>query len=172
MIQQPSFKPQSYKTYEIPNPGSGGLNIQDLEYNLTSNQSPAMLNRMMRNGSFGKRYGQEGEIYALGAYRDKVIVHAGTKICSYDKLTRVITELYDGLTESAGQFLNFNKNIYYLNGHEFVVYDNKEVKPVDPFIPDVVINRTPSGAYSDLITGSVRVGKIPLTATEQAKSTS
>ena len=38
MIQQPSFKPQSYKTYEIPNPGSGGLNIQDLEYNLTSNQ--------------------------------------------------------------------------------------------------------------------------------------
>ena len=166
MIQQPSFKPQSYKTYEIPNPGSGGLNIQDLEYNLTSNQSPAMLNRMMRNGSFGKRYGQEwisevfpGEIYALGSYRDKVIVHAGTKICAYDKLTRAITELYDGLTESAGQFLNFNKNIYYLNGHEFVVYDNKEVKPVDPFIPDVVINRTPSGDYSDLIDNYNRLGK-------------
>ena len=121
---------------------------------------------ILRNGSFGKRYGQEwisevfpGEIYALGAYRDKVIVHAGTKICSYDKLTRVITELYDGLTESAGQFLNFNKNIYYLNGHEFVVYDNKEVKPVDPFIPDVVINRTPSGDYSDLIDNYNRLGK-------------
>lgn len=35
----------------------------------------------------------------------------------------------------------------------------KEVKPVDPFIPDVVINRTPSGDYSDLIDNYNRLGK-------------
>ena len=62
MIQQPTFKPQDYKTYEIPNPGSGGLNIQDLEYNLTSNQSPAMLNRMMRNGALASGTGRSGSV--------------------------------------------------------------------------------------------------------------
>ena len=47
MIEQKTYSPPSYKTLSIPSPGSGGLNIQDLEYQLSENQSPYMKNMMM-----------------------------------------------------------------------------------------------------------------------------
>ena len=55
----PSFKATSDRQYQISQPGIGGLNLKDLEYEQDPNQTPYMLNMMYRNGSFGKRYGQK-----------------------------------------------------------------------------------------------------------------
>lgn len=159
-----SLSAQSLKTYEISYPGKGGLNLQDLEYDQVSNQSPNMLNMMYKNGAFGKRYGQsyisEGignNILNLGYYKSKVIIHADTKLISFDIDTKELKELYDGVSETVGVFINFNKNIYYLNG-DYLVYDGESCKKVEPYAPDLVINRTPDGTYSDLIENYNRLG--------------
>lgn len=159
----PSFRQTSSKSFEIPAPGKGGLNLQDLEFEQTSNQSPDMLNMMYKNGAFGKRYGQEvlkettEPIFRLGFYNSKTIIHAGDKLYEYEKDTNSIKEIYSGLKKKTGVFFNFNKNIYYLNG-DFIVYDGKEVKTVEAYAPDLVINRTPDGTYSDLIENYNRLG--------------
>lgn len=159
----PSFKQSSPKISEIPAPGKGGLNLQDLEFEQTSNQSPDMLNMCYKNGAFGKRYGQQileelpDQIYKLGFYNSKTIIHAGSNLYEYEKDTNTITQIFNNLPKSAGVFFNFNKNIYYLN-KDFLVYDGKEVKKVEPYIPDVVINRTPDGTYADLIDNYNRIG--------------
>lgn len=155
---------QSSKTYEIAYPGKGGLNLQDLEYDQTSDQSPNMLNMMYKNGAFGKRYGQtyitdelDENILKLGYYKSKIIIHSGTKLYSYDASASTMNEIYDGLSKEKGVFINFNNSLYYLNG-TFVVYDGKECKEVECYAPDLVINRTPDGSYSDLIENYNRLG--------------
>ena len=86
----PQFAHSSAKMYEIPAPGKGGLNLQDLEYEQTSNQSPDMLNMCYRNGAFGKRFGQEViaelefDIIKMAMYGSKVIIHAGHNLYEYD----------------------------------------------------------------------------------------
>lgn len=163
MNHVPSFNQTSAKLFEIPAPGKGGLNLQDLEFDQTSNQSPDMLNMCYKNGAFGKRYGQEvlmelpDQIYKLGFYNSKTIIHAGSNLYEYEKDTNTLTQIYNNLNKSAGVFFNFNKNIYYLNG-DFLVYDGKEVKPVEAYVPDVVINRTPDGTYADLMDNYNRLG--------------
>ena len=89
MLRQPNFKAQEYKTYEVNNPGGGGLNIEDLPFNLLTVQSPKMLNMMIKNGTFSKRYGQSvvkeipETIINVGYYMNKMIIHADTKLYSY-----------------------------------------------------------------------------------------
>jgi len=57
--QMPQFKSVPDKMLEIPQPGMGGLNLRDLEFEQDVSQSPYMLNMMYRSGAFSKRYGQE-----------------------------------------------------------------------------------------------------------------
>ena len=89
MNHVPSFNQTSAKLFEIPAPGKGGLNLQDLEFDQTSNQSPDMLNMCYKNGAFGKRYGQEvlmelpDQIYKLVFYNSKTIIHAGYNLYEY-----------------------------------------------------------------------------------------
>ena len=162
MINVPNFSHTKQKLYEIPAPGRGGLNLEDLEYTLTSNQSPKMLNMMYKNGAFGKRHGQkyltdelDADILKLGLYEGKVIIHAGTKLYSYEN--GQVSEIYSGLSDTAGVFINFNKNLYYLNG-AFIEYDGKTCKDVEPYIPEVHINRKPDGSYGDVIEPYNRLG--------------
>lgn len=162
--QTKSVRERSMKTYEIPAPGRGGLNLQDLEYDQTSNQSPSMLNMMYKNGAFGKRHGQKyvtdelaADILKLGFYKSMTVIHAGGSLYTFEKSTGTLTEIYSGLPETSGVFINFNKNLYYLNG-AFVVYDGTECKAVECYAPDLVINRTPDGSSSDLIENYNRLG--------------
>ena len=161
MIGVPQFSQKKPKLYEIPAPGRGGLNLEDLEYNLTSNQSPKMLNMMYKNGAFGKRHGQKyltedlpDKIIKLGYYKGKVIIHAGTKLYTFDN---ELKEIYSGISTKEGVFINFNKNLYYLNG-KYVVYDGTTCKEVEAYAPDLVINRTPDGTYSDPVEQYNRLG--------------
>ena len=162
MLKVPSFSQSKPKLYEIPAPGRGGLNLEDLDYTLTSNQSPNMLNMMYKNGAFGKRHGQKyitenlpSEILKVGYYEGKVVMHAGTKLYTFEN--GMIAEIYNGLSTTSGVFINFNKNLYYLNG-AFIEYNGTTCKAVDPYIPEVHINRKPDGSYGDVIEPYNRLG--------------
>ena len=100
MLRQRQFKPAQYRTLEIAQPGYGGLNIQDLEYDLNINQSPKMLNMMLKNGAFGKRYGQTlvhqftEDVLAVGKYKGSLYVHAGTTLIKYEPESDTETVIY------------------------------------------------------------------------------
>lgn len=166
MLAQKQYKPAAYRTLDISQPGYGGLNIQDLEYELNINQSPDMLNMMLKNGAFGKRYGQEevheftDDIKAMAKYKDCLYIHAGTDIIQYDADTDTETVIYsdaDALAEK-GVFFNFNKLLYYLNGTVYLQYDGTTMTEVEPYCPDLCINRKPDGSYADIIDDYNRLG--------------
>ena len=95
----PSFAPVAERMFEIAQPGIGGLNLKDLEYEQEPNQSPYMMNMMYRNGAFSKRYGQEVKetfsdtVYDAIYYRDHLIVHCGTKIYKDDEDTTIASDI-------------------------------------------------------------------------------
>lgn len=153
----------SYKLLSLETPGYGGLNIQDLDYTLPLDQSPKMLNMMVKNGAFGKRYGQEvihtfsGDILNIAKYKGDLYVHVGTDIIKYEDDTETVILSNPALTEK-GTFINYNKTLYYIcNGH-FFEYDGTTAQEVVPYEPDVVINRTPAGDYGDVIENFNRLG--------------
>lgn len=169
MISQKKHSSISYKVMDLGSPGYGGLNIQDLPYDLAPAQSPKMLNMMLRHGAFSKRYGQkvfhafDNDIVAIGKYRGDLFLHIGTTIQKFT-VSGTVTEVYsnEALTTDKGVFINFNKMLYYLNGKQYIVYDgeseDKTFKAVDAYAPDICINRTPDGKSSDLIEDYNRLG--------------
>ncbi len=170
MISQKKHSSVKYTVMDIKAPGYGGLNIQDLPYDLTTSQSPKMMNMMLRHGAFSKRYGQKvfhefsGNIIAIGKYKGDLYLHIGTTIQKYDVSANTVTEVYSNadLTTAKGVFINFNRMLYYLNGVQYIVFDgvgdNPMFNAVDPYTPDICINRTPDGASSDLIEDYNRLG--------------
>lgn len=146
------------KMLEIPNPGVGGLNLFDLEYEQEINQSPYMLNMMYRNGTFSKRYGQEIDetygdtIYAVEYFNRKLIVHSGTKIYIDGVETKT------GLSEKTGIFIKFYQTLYYYcDGtiYEYK-YDIKQTPAIwswdvmKPYVPEVFTECQPQkdGTYN------------------------
>ena len=166
MLRQRQFKPAQYRTLEIAQPGYGGLNIQDLEYDLNINQSPKMLNMMLKNGAFGKRYGQTlvhqftEDVLAVGKYKGSLYVHAGTTLIKYEPESDTETVIYSDNDKlvNKGIFFNFNKMLYYLNGSIFLEYDGTTASAVEPYCPDLCINRKPDGSYADIIDDYNRLG--------------
>lgn len=155
-LETPKFNSTNYRNFEISQPCSGGINLNDLEYEQDAKQSPNVLNMMYRNGSFCKRYGQEyyhdfGEkIHNLCYFNDEIIAHVGTKIYK-DK-----TVIKEGMPSKSGHFFKFNRKLYYICDG-YYVYDT-EWKTVEPYVPDVVINRKPDGSYSDPMDNYNRLG--------------
>lgn len=153
----PAFSPQQYKTLEIPQAGIGGLNLKDLEYEQDVSQSPYMINMMYRNGAFSKRYGQryyaeyDDQIYATEVYRNNIYVHAGTKVYKGD------TEIASGLPEKKGLFVLFNQLLYYFCDAIYS-YDGSTWSEVEPYVPNVVINRTPDASSGDTMESYNMIG--------------
>ena len=150
--QMPQFKSTPDKMLEIPQPGIGGLNLKDLEFEQDMNQSPYMLNVMYRNGAFGKRFGQEihseysATVYSVTTYADDIFVHAGTKIYKYNDGAK--TEVATGIAQSKGLFIVFAQKLYYLISSGFYEYDGTSFSDIDPYIPEILINCKPDGSYS------------------------
>ena len=156
----PQFKNVPDRSLELPQPGIGGLNLKDLEYEQELSQSPFMRNMMYRNGAFSKRFGQEyyreykNEVYALTVYRGSLIIHAGSQIFK-DNLVQIASDI----PTKRGLFVIFNQNLYYIND-DLYCYDGTTWKVVEPYVPTIVINRKPDGssgntseAYNMLGTG-------------------
>lgn len=157
------MSPAAYRTLEVRQPGFGGLNIEDLEYQLDISQSPDMLNMMVKNGSFGKRYGQKllhtfaDPILAISKYSDILYIQSGESIWSWDGTTA--TAVYtDPLITDKGIFIAFNRLLYFLNGNVYLEFDGTTWTPAVPYEPDICINRKPDGSYSDLIDDYNRLG--------------
>lgn len=158
--QMPKFKAEPERTFDIPTPAMGGINLRDLEFEQEPNQSPYMLNVMYRNGAFGKRYGQEifatfdDVIYSTVYFDGSIFVHSGTKIYQYSSGA---TEVASGMPEATGMFIVYAQKLYYLNTNGFYVFtpgsggtpSNFDV--VDGYVPDLLINCEPDGSHSDLL---------------------
>ena len=82
-------------------------------------------------------------IYGLFFYtangRKYRIVHAGTNLYKDDEV--ICTKM----AAHKSNFFVMNNNLYILDGTSYLVYDGKEVKEVEGFIPTTTISRTPSG---------------------------
>ena len=161
-----SYSPAPTKIFEIPRPGMGGLNLKDLEYEQEPNQTPYLLNMMYRNGSFGKRYGQvkafeedfTDDIYATVFFNGVIHVHVGTTMYAVNPKTKVKTqETYftgtHALSETKGLFIKFAQTLYYYNNS--VIYEYKYENNawawgiMEPYIPDTLINCSPTGSVEE-----------------------
>lgn len=153
----PKFKSVPDKMLELPQPGIGGLNLRDLEFEQEVNQTPYMLNMMYRNGALAKRYGQEvynnyafdASVVATYYYKDKIIVHTGTKV--YQSNGTTFTQIASGLTTNKGLFITYAQTLYYLQNKIFYKYDGTTWSTMNPFVPDVLINCKPDGTHSDTV---------------------
>ena len=130
---------------------------------IADHQSPAMLN-MEADGRGGltKRGGQ-ALVYAtsLGAtaingityYKNKKIVAWGTGLYTQE-LSNQPVSIKTGLTNAKGVFFNFNSKLYYMNGHEFIVYDGTTVSNVvdDCYVPLVGQSLKPDGSQGGTVT--------------------
>ena len=151
IIRQKAHEPAQYNFLSIIDPGSGGLNIQDLDYLLPVKQSPKMLNMMYKNGIFGKRYGQEivaeydYPILALGKYHSELYFQTQAGI---GKLGTGY--VYPGTFTHKGTFFVFNKMLYFLSQDIYLQYDGTEWKEVEPYIPDILIVCNPDGTGGEV----------------------
>lgn len=164
----PQFKAIPNKMLDIAEPGKGGLNLADLEYEQKNTQTPYMLNMMYRNGSFSKRYGQNSiysmvdDVHTLTQFSGELIGHCGTKMYKltgiFDELQAVV-DISNGITfpDEKGMFIEFHQALYYIcngNFYQYVYNENNhqyEYSAVSPYIPDVLMNCKPDGTYADVI---------------------
>ena len=148
--ETPKFRAVPARMLDIPQPAIGGLNLKDLEFEQSINQSPNMLNVMYRNGGFSKRYGQEifadypSVLYSMVYYDETIFVHAGTKIYRSYGLTR--QEVGSGLPQKQGLFIVFAQKLYYLITSGFYEYDGTRFNPINAYVPDFIINAKPDGS--------------------------
>lgn len=180
LLQTPKLNSTKYYDYKIESPGMGGVNLNDLEYDLEPNQSPNMINMMYRDGSLSKRYGLDkwftfkieggesvdmGQIYSIGYYNNEVFVGVDDYIYKCDLEGKEWVGCYNFMGEiSNGNFINFNHKIYYWSGSTLLEYKPgtliSDWVQVDYYIPDVVINRSPDASYKgDFIDDYNRIGK-------------
>ena len=145
---------------------NGGLNLWELDYKIDLNQSPDLLNVYWKDGSLSSRPGQEyveyapedgetydvpsGNFYACyeNTWQNYMIAQRGTKLYKIDPETGKHTSIYDGdlSVGSGGTFFVFGNELYYMNGHEYIVIDRSCVaRDVDPYVPLVIVNRRPDG---------------------------
>jgi hypothetical protein len=171
LLATPNYSATKYYDFNVEMPGAGGVNLNDLEYDLEPNQSPKMLNMMIRDGSLSKRYGQQGwisfqteenddkQIYSIGYFNDDVFIGVDDGIYKCNVTNKEWEISYSSQAEIMnGHFINFNRNFYYWNGNTFLVYEDGNWNNVEYYVPDVVINRKPDGTYSDPIDNYNRIG--------------
>ena len=148
--QYPKYKAVPDKMLEVPQPGIGGLNLKDLEFEQEVNQSPYMKNVMYRNGAFAKRYGQaihssyNDTVYAMTSFGGAIFIHSGTKIYMHDGTSA--SEVGTGIPKSAGVFITFLQKLYYMTSNGFYEYKNGSFSAMETYVPDILINCAPDGS--------------------------
>jgi hypothetical protein len=134
----------------------GGLNLVDKEYKISDSQTSNCRNVWFKDGELGKRYGQD---YLLSSeavetphfasykvpYMGNVIKHCGTKLYKQNPTTGALTAIYSGLSAVKGSFFKQNGILFYMQANLFIKWDGTTASVVVPYIPTVIINRTPTG---------------------------
>lgn len=146
--------------------GWGGLNVEDLDYKIGSTQSPDVLNVRIKNGIFGKRKGQEWysdeleTVYSMFVFKGTLYIHAGEH---FYKQTGVIEdkgvfEQIGSVSAQKGQFFAFNNHLYYLNGIDYKTLKDDSFEDVEPYIPNIIINRAAGKEDGTLTNNYNRLG--------------
>lgn len=146
--------------------GWGGLNVEDLEYKITPTQSPDLLNVRIKNGTFGKRRGQEWysdeleAIYSMFVFKEVLYIHAGTHFYKQIGIVNDLAtfETIGSVSAQKGQFFAFNNHLYYLNGIDYKTLSDTEFVDVEPYIPNVIINRSANKEDGTLTNNYNRLG--------------
>lgn len=159
-------KEEPLQTWSPPNL-MGGLNLVDREWKVADNQSNKILNVWWKDGDLSKRWGQSYVNTDIGTviynsykykFMGKEIFHSGTKLYSLDTTTGIATQIATGLSATKGVFFKFNSKLYYKQVGKYIQYDGATVSDVVPYIPTVIINRTPTGG-GNTNEGYNRLGK-------------
>lgn len=136
---------------------NGGLNLVDREWKIPDNQTNKTVNMWWQNGELGCRWGQawlksdevvESPCYSAYKYPycDYIIKHCGTKLYKQDPVIGVSTSIYSGVTAAKSGFFKFNGKLYFKQSGKYLeINDSLTVSAVVPYIPTVIINRTPTG---------------------------
>lgn len=134
---------------------NGGLDLADQEFQLPDNKTNKVLNVWFKN-DLDKRWGQdwlksdevpENICYSTYKYIFKgyIIKHCGTKLYKQDPSTGVITSIYSGLTAATSKIFKYNGKLYLKQVGKYIQWDGTTASAVVPYIPTVIINRTPTG---------------------------
>lgn len=78
----------------------------------------------------------------------KALVHCGTKLLEWTNFPEkpaITKELYTGLNPREGQSFIFNNIFFYKDGINYIEYDGKVCKNVEPTIPITSIGKKPTG---------------------------
>lgn len=147
---------------------SGGLNLQELDYRISNNESPEMKNLMWREGVLACRDGQvfvrvnpDGTPVAtnIGTFvcaydrlwNGYMFAHVGNKIFKYDPETGIPSTVYTatGTMSNKGKFFSYNEKLYYkTRGFYIVITYNSgtgtfSASDVTGYVPVTYINCHP-----------------------------
>jgi len=158
-------KPQYWPDKDYPL--NGGLDLEGTEFDLPENKTNKCLNVWFKNGELDKRWGQdfvdsEEVVESLGhsayryLYQSEIIKHSGTKLYS-QTLEGVNTVEYSGLNNAKSKIFKFGDKLYLKQAGKYVQFDGTTASNVVPYIPTVIINRTPTGG-GDLLEDYNRLG--------------
>lgn len=72
-------------------------------------------------------------------YNNKLIVHSGSNLYEEDKI------IYSNMAQNKSVMWGYAKKLYIIDGSEYLVYDGKEVKPVEGYIPTTTTGKSATG---------------------------
>lgn len=148
----------------------GGLNLWELDYRISRNQSPEMKNLWWQDGVLQCRDGQEyisdvelgtGYTCAAELFWDNAFFHIADKIYYMDMgaVEPVMTELCSGVPENRGTFFRYNDWLFYKNRGGFfkIAYTPDAEQPFEAanmadeaYVPVIALNCDPSSGAGDL----------------------
>ena len=147
---------------------SGGLNIQDLDYQLRANESPDMLNLNWRDGVLSSRMGQDwlslaadkgvGYTCAPEPFWGNAFFHIGSKLyrMDLDSEEHELIEIRSGVPEIRGTFFRYMSWLMYKTKGAYIKieYDERAdqftVSDVAAYTPIIQINTDPETHAGDM----------------------
>lgn len=142
----------------------GGLNVQDIESEITDIQSPYLLNVVADDrGAISKRYGWinlytnslgAGAVHGYWDYRKidgttTALIHHGTKLYTQSG-TNDPVEIASGLADQKGVAWVFNDTWYYVDGVAPWQYDGSSATTVIGYVPTPVMGANPTTGLGTL----------------------
>lgn len=141
-----------------------GLNMNETgSTNLKLGESPKMVNwKISRDYKLEKMYGYINKFEKRNKIRSMWFGVLGTTevfifVCDgkvYNGETEIGT-----ITDDITRIFEFNKKLYFINGHEYKEWDGTTYKDVEGYIPLVKISTTPTGVGTDYEPINVLTGK-------------
>lgn len=92
-----------------------------------------------------------GAVWGVFFYRDRMLVHSGTKL--YEVKNGTTKELYSGLREAVSDSFVYENDWYFKDGLHYLKYDGTTIGEVEGYVPTTSIARKPSGGgtqYEDV----------------------